>query len=616
MLALVLVVVAQAEIEVPATVAPLSRLLPELGQRANMKLVAGTKVRDDVVGIASPQRPVRELMDGIAEAVNASWVEDNGTWVLTRTKQHEDADQKRETNYRREGIARSLSVAKHAEPFTELHAVSLVERRKAYYAQDQEPTGGYELHQQSPVGRYGFRILKAIGAEALAEIPAWRTVVFSSRPTARQRALPKAVTSDLFGDFVREQTLYFNATSRDDDSIPSGGPYGFDFAWKAPTAIDKVLLVVTAQPFGNIRPQLILADKNGKVVLMAPIEVRRDTTPLFESLEKVADEPIVHEGWIRDYWNKTPTSPEILTRLRRPAENEPHGLYMQGVIRLWSRLKERPVVALMPDLMPQAVPGNAELKFRAAQLAVRMRCAVDETSSRVVIRPHEPVLSRRMRTDRVALQTLLTKPGPRPTVESMIDLMAKNDTNQMFLINRYAEVVKVPELRGFPSLDLLRLVALGRRGDATFGQMNEAQRDFARYWVYERRAGFRHIDSLDSEPTEAFPVDLPADARLTVKFEVAVGAATHLPWDVYRPGNMEPLVLGQRLDDVTFKLGEFRNFHFRFALNDKIAHDLYVSDTLRLEPEPVPYAKLPAEYRAKLDQWIADGKRLYGLPPR
>ncbi len=41
------------EIEVPATVAPLSRLLPELSQRANMKLVAGVSVREDVVGATS-----------------------------------------------------------------------------------------------------------------------------------------------------------------------------------------------------------------------------------------------------------------------------------------------------------------------------------------------------------------------------------------------------------------------------------------------------------------------------------------------------------------------------------------------------------------------------------
>lgn len=43
------------EVEVPATVAPLSRLLPELGQRANKKLVAGASVREDVV-VAATQR--------------------------------------------------------------------------------------------------------------------------------------------------------------------------------------------------------------------------------------------------------------------------------------------------------------------------------------------------------------------------------------------------------------------------------------------------------------------------------------------------------------------------------------------------------------------------------
>lgn len=617
MLALVLLVVAQSEIEVPATVAPLSRLLPELGRRANMKLVAGTNVRDDVVGIASPKRPVRELMDGIAEAVNASWVEVNGEWVLSRTKKHEDLDRMRETIYRQAAIARSLTLAKLSEPFTELHALSLVEQRKAYYAQDQEPKGGYELHMQSPVGRFGFRILDALGAKELAEIPAGRTVVFSSRPTPRQRALPAAVTTSLLAEFMKEQTLYFNASSRDEKSIPAGGPLGFDFAMKLTGVVDKCLLVVSAQPFGNIRPHLILADKDKRVVMMAPIEVRRDTAPLFESLERVEDGPIAHEGWIRDYWTSKPTPNEIKARLRRPAENEPHALYLEGVIRTWSQLKGRTVVALLPDLMPMVVPSEVEPRFRSAQLAVRMRCAVDESPTRVVIRPHEPVLSRRMRTDRSALQALLTKPEPHPTVASMLELMAKTDDQQIFLVNRYAEVVKMRELAASPSLDmqLLRLVALGRESDASFGQMNEAQRAFARYWIYERRGAFRWIDSLESEPTEAFPVDLPVEAALTISSDVAVGASLR-PWDVVRPENIHQLVFAGNVDDFKFTFGEFRNYRIKFQVNQKIKHELFISDMLKGDREPVPYAKLPAEYRAKLDQMIADGKRMYGIPPR
>ena len=627
MLALVLLVVAQAEIEVPATVAPLSRLLPELGQRANMKLAAGASVREDVVGIASPKRPVRELMDGIAEAVNASWVEVNGELVLARTKKHEDADRKQEVEFRRKQIARTLSQVNLKEPFTSLHAQALAERRKAVYTGDTEASPLSDLDRRSPVARFGHRVLEAIGAEALANIPPDRTVVFSSRPTARQRPLPASVTSGLFAEFAKEQQLYADAAKNVEGQFPLGGPYGFDFAMAPPSAVDKVLVVVSAFQIGNLRPHLILADAQGKVLLTTQVDFRRDGTALLESLEKGVNEFVVHEGWISDYWSKFPLPAAVIDRLRRPADYDPQSIFFEGALRLVAKVKARPVVMLISDLYPLYPPLTEPLETRpptpysAVQLNIRRRCVIDEREDRVIIRPHEPVLSRRMRTSRAAIQEFMRTSDPRPTVRTLSALMGKVDLSQAQFALQYAQVAQVKELDwqlARQPLGLLRLAALGNQtSDLTFAQMNEQQRELARFLVYENRLvpnsplqGMKH---LSEEPTEAFPNDLPRDAKLSVRFEEAVGAKVGT--SVIRPENLSYEMLTPETRPREFQVGEFRHYTFRLEVGPKISHELKISDTLKLAPEPVTWDQLPADYRQMLERRIAEGRRALGWPP-
>ncbi len=627
MLALVLLVVAQAEIEVPATVAPLSRLLPELGQRANMRLVAGASVREDVVGIASPKRPVRELMDGIAEAVNATWTEKGGEWVLARTKDQESEDRKQEVEFRRKQIARTLSQGNLKEPFTSLHAQSLAERRKAIYSGDQEFRQIQDLDRRSPVGRFGFRVLEAIGLEALADIPPNRTVVFSSRPTARQRRLLPNVASALFAEFVKEQQMYADAAKKVEGYFPLGGPHGFDFAMAPPSAVDKILVVVSAFQIGNLSPHLILADAQGKVLLTTQIDFRRDGTALLESLEKGVDEVLVNEGWILDYWSKFPLPADVISRLRRPAEYDPQSLFFEGAMRLYAKVKSRPVIMLISDLYPPYPPrtesseARPPMPYAAVELNIRRRCEIDVREDRVIIRPHEPVLSRRMRTSRAATQEFIRASDPRPTVRTLSALMGKVDLSQAQFALQYAQVAQVKEFDwqlARQPLGLLRLAALGNQtSDLTFAQMNEQQRELARFLVYEHRLvpnsplqGMKH---LSEEPTEAFPNDLPRDAKLSVRFEEAVGAKVGP--SVIRPENLSYEMLTPETRPREFQMGEFRHYTFRFDVGPKISHELKISDTLKLDPQPVTWNQLPATYREMLEQRIAEGRRALGWPP-
>mgnify|MGYP000963440698 CR=1 FL=1 len=58
-------VLAPGQVEVPATVAPLGRLLPSIGKRLGLELVADPNVRDDVMGIVIPPSTSRVLSSNI-----------------------------------------------------------------------------------------------------------------------------------------------------------------------------------------------------------------------------------------------------------------------------------------------------------------------------------------------------------------------------------------------------------------------------------------------------------------------------------------------------------------------------------------------------------------------
>lgn len=164
---------------------------------------------------------------------------------------------------------------------------------------------------------------------------------------------------------------------------------------------------------------------------------------------------------------------------------------------------------------------------------------------------------------------------------------------------------------------LLRLVALGTlTGEIAFARMNEQQREFARFLVYENRSAssqWQVMKDLSEEPTEAFPNDLPGDARLTVRFEDAVGARVGV--SVIRPESLSYEMLTPETRPREFQVGEFRHYTFRFDVGPKVSHELKISDVLKLEPQPVTWDQLPAAYREMLEQRIAESRRAMGWPP-
>lgn len=593
-----------------------------------MTLVAGASVRHDVMAIASPKRPIRELMDGIAEAANAEWIENKGEWVLTRTKRHEDADQAQEYRFRLARISDYLRQIEPEKPFTKAQASALAERRENFYKDDQPFQARQDLHNRSPLARFGTRLANSIGADTLAKIPPWRTVVFSTKPTSRQKPLPTDALASAVAAFTQEQALYAKAIDqRSFKFYGDSSTNGFDYIATPGDLSGKILVIATARQFGLISFAILVANAQGEIVLRTQTDIRpRSSTGVLEAVEKGNNQPIEHVGWLAQLRKPGPLAAELLGRLRMPQENEPHAIFCEAGVRTWSKVKNKPVIALVPDLFPPLGPaeeGSTPMPLTSFEVAIRLRCGVEHKPDRIVIRPNEPVLARTMRSDRAAMQAFY-KEGEYPRLQAIVEFMKSSSPAQTEFAQRYAAAYGLPNLPLFLHLPLLRLLALGPNllpsGSLTFGQMSQVQKEFARYLVYETRDWYsRDLEAkgtLLSEPTEALPTDLPSDARLSVQSKVETGAvySSYRTWTPVRFEDVSELAYEPDAKR-TFRMGEFRHYMITFAVGRLPEKRVLISDVLSLSKDETTFDRLPDGYRRALKERIDEARRQLGWPP-
>ncbi len=612
----------------------LSQLVRELGEIGSVDLRVSVDLANEVVGVASPKRPFREIMDGVAAAVNGAWVPDGKAWILHQTKAHTDADQREETAYRKQRIESFLRAVRVDEPFTEATAQGLVAARQEYFKNNQPNAQRAALNGRSPASRFGTRLALAIGAEQLAQVSPNRTIVFSTQPNVRQRPLPPNVLREIYDEFVREQTLYVNAfrpaTQRSTGSeggeaggnLPQGLE-GMEFYNRPPTTVSKVLVVATGSILGGVSMQILMADRAGKVSLRIANDVRPPSSDgVWDGLDKERH-LLEHAGWKDEFWNsKEPLSAATEAKLLLPADYEPHALLAEGGVRTWSRVAKKPVYVVVPDTLwvpsrpEQDVPQPTSLA--SFQLAMRVRCTVAGDHTRIIVRPKEPVTSRRMRADRLALQEYL-KAGARPKMPALFSLLRKTSSDQLTFVSRQLQSAGRPLMVRANEVSVMRVAAMGDRamGTVTFGEMSSDQRDAARFLIYEVRNWNRPLETLLSEPTEAFPDDLPRSARLAVQRRDEEGVRIETGpnyWTILRlDGSLDFLGFDARAENLKYQWGKFQHYTFNVEAHPLHRHVVRPSVIEELDEAAVSFHQLPAEFREAFERRLQELRRQLGL---
>lgn len=641
------------EIEVSPQVAPLSRLLPEIGRRMDMKLVADASVRNDVMGIASPKRPVQVILDGIAEAANARWETRGDTLVLLRTKGMEAKEEETDAAHRAEWIRQVIAQTPIEEPFDDTKAAALANYRFEFKSKKDLTTADYAqldvMNVRSPLGRLTRRLIEAIGPEELGKLPQGRRTVLSNRPTKVQRPLRVKDLPGLIETFRSEQNRYVKAVNALDKPSHTGQfVSGFDYVQEIPADPAKIIVVVdTTNSFQQFL-YLQFLDSNRRTTASARCYVNRSFAMQSAPIEPDSPVIVLNETSklrLRLSRQREAVSPADRVPFQDLIARDPLSYVHSEAIHTWSRHRSVPVFALLPDSAMFFGQGDP-LRLGAYLNALRLNVTAIESADRIVIRPNEPALTRENRADRAALTAYIRevlKAGQATIAAQQRLALASPQPHGM----RNTEFLRLalPQRNLAPyDLVLLRLFALGtpaqqamllNGGSLTVADMSREQANLAHDMVFgfssEFGFGTRLVDGRDrsspSELTERFPDGLPASLRLTATQTEQEGTQIKSDQgDSFMTSHGELFLNAEALASHQMLEPSFRPKEYRYARQRSLTLRFMFSETtgseqayseMQVEPKSawVAYESLPEELRALVNKFIEMWRSRRAPPP-
>lgn len=625
------------EAEIPAIVGPLDRLIPEIGAHFNMKLIAGASVKSDVVGIASPKRPAKVILDGIAKAVNATWEERPEGLVLVRTRKQEAEDAETDAKFRESWIRDALESTPISEPFDQVRADALAAYWYEFKSKQQLSESDYAqldtMNSRSPLGRFTRRLVEAMGVERLARLPQRSITVFATRPTKMQRLLDIPNFEGVVRTYVEEQNLYAAAAAKvgkppnDENRMFVSG---FDRTRAIAPKWDKVRLVVDTSNVSQTFLRVEFCSADGKPTSSAEAYFNRNFRKGNPALEgpnaiipydeaakavlKVTTEPFTGE-------THAPILTDVLTR-------DPLDYTNRSALDTWSKETNKPVFALLSD---GAMSLNLTEPYRLASYRANLSMThiVDDSGSTITIRPNDLTLTRQTRINRTALQTAIKDRNDRGfvTLESAMNLLSSRPLEAIGAHNA-VRTATMGEIQSFlPSEAALHLIAKASpaqrnallAGTAVgWNELNDAQRTIVTELMYARARSWGHTpvsvdnrDRLPGEPTEAFPNGPPTTIVVTTEArtedgvrvkqgrQVWASTAGQLAATLYQGGELKGLyqLATVRRLSLNVDLNPHRRFGYRIVegqVDPKSAWGAYETLPQSLRDE---VARLAEQYR-------------------
>lgn len=209
MLSLVLCSAILARQDAPITLrvdnAPLSHVMQTLGESIGAKIVVRGGAARDWVCVDFRERSGTQILDTLAQLCDAKWTRKDG--LITFESPWPMADPRKAQ--RHEAITKWLSKNPSPAQIDQKAAQELV-RQGLEWQGSQLPgfhDASAEMSRRSPIPRATLRLLHALGAASLAEIPDGEERSYLIDPPDRCFRLPRG-SSDVFADLDRErQTL-------------------------------------------------------------------------------------------------------------------------------------------------------------------------------------------------------------------------------------------------------------------------------------------------------------------------------------------------------------------------------------------------------------------------
>lgn len=603
-------------------VAPASRLLPEVGRKLGMKLIAGSSTKDDVLAIASPPRPAQDLLDGIARTANATWEKRPEGLVLVRSRRQAQDDEAAEVKYRAELIRDALKSIPLDKPFDKNAAVALATYRREFKATiESDPRRSRELgpmNGRSPVGRFSRRLIEAVGPETLAALPVGQRTVFSDKPNRMQKPLPFKGIGTIIDQLRTEQARYV-AELENHPAKPSPGQYasGFDYINEIPKTYSKLLISVVPRPQGPITIYVHFLNAQGaaqgSVVSQisfypGPGNLASGASPRVELSQLSLLRSKVHR-----------TSAKVAERapFQDLLARDPLSFVHTEALQAWSRHSGKAIFALLPD---KGASGLTEpLTLNVYRNSLAWHSTIQESSNQIVVRPKEPASASRFRADRKLLTDYIgmcMRNGQATLAAQQILAMAtpvpEGLSTEQFL------TLALP-FRSRQHIDLLylRLYALATPSQQSalrsgrtikLGALPTEARQSASRLIFDhslsdvmllfglQRGGAKDI-------TDQFPSGLPNDATLAVR-------ATSVEGALIRRAGSERFMDARALATLMRQPSNQRPNEFCYTVQNKLEIELSVfpNQSRAFTEESVAerkwgsYEALPEAFRARVQQ--------------
>lgn len=415
---------------------PVPQLVEEISAAAHVPLSAPKSFQTDIITVRVRDTSLKDLLDRIATLAAGDWQEKNGGYELIRSREklqaQERAEFDREVSMFQKGIDKQKKTLESLEPWNDQTARGL-----ALAISDlskSRPNGNsidikswrtmQTLDARAPSGRSITRVVAALDARELANLPMGYRVVFSDQPTRLQRPLPHGVALAL-KDLVAEQNIWADVAGRF-LSEPQGGIYSSATWMKKPFdgQLGKVLLCIFKSKNGGgltANIELLGADRNGAIITRAnqslntfdsgeslniarPMEGDKPIQPneAEEALSQLFSANRVGGGLPR-------LSKGLFEAFQNPERNEPLSLMSGDILVKIAESRNCNLIADQPDesFLVGAMVGTHKMTPSAFLQSCSTYVDISQADGWMTLSSKTPASSRTNRMDRATLGAFL-----------------------------------------------------------------------------------------------------------------------------------------------------------------------------------------------------------------
>lgn len=393
---------AAAKIDVSFPATRLTVAVRQLGTATGRTLEVTPTMAGEVVMVEAKQVEPQALLDRLAEAVSGHWkAEGSGLRLVPDT----DLQAKERTAY--------LAFVKDQ-----------LQKVLSGFQRDLKP-GGDEGSRLSPIQISSRTAVIQMGARGLTATAPGQRTVYATQPTRMQKAWPggRGILQNLIA--MNRRVATSAAPQKEGEEMPLVEAYA-----KPPI---KLILAVHGKPRGGYEAELIAFDAEGGIVDRDSVDLEVDGPPLGEQGDPVdsekdvpppKDEPVALNAESQDLQKLIGSfesmmggsAPELTATLAAaidsPAQFDPLRFFVSDCVASYGRKEGKPLVAYLPDtgveLLSTLGRGKVGILQAKSVLENEGGLTFTEKEGWIVARPTHPHQARAFRSDRLALQRLVS----------------------------------------------------------------------------------------------------------------------------------------------------------------------------------------------------------------